>query len=79
MTVSVCGGGVHLSTGEKGPYHSVLWQDRNLSGCGVKMSRSVGGGCLKDVTSSQQTGCQWESPRLSGERWHRDRVDASNV
>lgn len=32
------------------------------------MSWSVGGGCLKDVTSSQQTGCQWESPHLAGER-----------
>lgn len=79
MTVSV-GGVVHLCTGEKkGPYDFVLWQDRNLSGCSVKMSWSVGGGCLKDVTSSQQMGCQWESPLLSGERWHQDRRETFNI
>lgn len=70
---------VHLSTGEKGYVTLVLWQDRNLCGCGVKTFWSVGGGRLKDVTSSQQTGCQWESPRFSGERWHRDRIDAFSI
>lgn len=78
MPVGV-GGVVHLSTGKKG---HMTWCSGRIGICLTLVLRCPGQweeACLSDVTSSQQTGCQWESPHLSRERWHQDGIDIFNI